>query len=272
MDDSLEHRYYSERNNLTDDLITYTLEDLCELFSKFFSSMWEEGFFVEAFGPLDDYHDNGTVGDVDLEIQLTIRKKDLWPIHNNYHRYNENDLFDMIEFMFQHVSKKIVGTRPQVDSYVKTAGRVEYRNRINRLLRVYGDKYTLSTEGLVLQKEEGLSEIFDAELRTHDSSIRESVAHAARQFRHRGATSHDRRAAVVVLCGVLERLRPAMKDLISSKDESDLFNIANNFQLRHASVTQKSDYDPLWLNWMLYHCLSMIHLILRKQDAENKKS
>lgn len=57
-----------------------------------------------------------------------------------------------------------------------------------------------------------------------------------------------------------------MKDLVASKDERDLFNIANNFGLRHQNALQREDYDPLWLNWIFYNYLATIHLVLRKQE------
>jgi len=59
-----------------------------------------------------------------------------------------------------------------------------------------------------------------------------------------------------------------MKGIILEKDESDLFNIANNFGLRHHNENQKTNYDgKLWNSWLFYFYLSTIHLILRKIDA-----
>lgn len=47
-------------------------------------------------------------------------------------------------------------------------------------------------------------------------------------------------------------------------DESALFNIANNFWIRHNNRKQKLDYDDeVWLRWMFYVHLSTIHTVLR---------
>ena len=50
-------------------------------------------------------------------------------------------------------------------------------------------------------------------------------------------------------------------------DEPELFNIANNFGVRHHNQKQKTGYDQaLWLSWMFYLYLSTIHLVARKID------
>jgi hypothetical protein len=61
----------------------------------------------------------------------------------------------------------------------------------------------------------------------------------------------------------LEYLRPKVKEVLTDKDEDDLFNIANNFGIRHHRRGQKTQYDQLiWLNWMFYFCLATIHAVL----------
>lgn len=63
-------------------------------------------------------------------------------------------------------------------------------------------------------------------------------------------------------------LRDNIKEHMLRQDEKDLFNIANNFRIRHENEQQKADYDSVWLSWLFYVYLSTIHLILRKvQDA-----
>jgi len=62
----------------------------------------------------------------------------------------------------------------------------------------------------------------------------------------------------------LEYLRPQLKEVLTKKDESDLFNIANNFGVRHHNESQKTDYDkPIWYSWMFYYYLATIHASLR---------
>ena len=66
------------------------------------------------------------------------------------------------------------------------------------------------------------------------------------------------------LFDVLEKLRPEIKEEMLSKDEGALFNIANNFTIRHLNEQQKGEYDStIWHQWMFYVNLSTIHVITR---------
>jgi hypothetical protein len=51
------------------------------------------------------------------------------------------------------------------------------------------------------------------------------------------------------LADVLEWLRPQIKMALLKEDEQDLFNIANNFGIRHMNQNQKLHYDKaVWLS------------------------
>jgi hypothetical protein len=75
------------------------------------------------------------------------------------------------------------------------------------------------------------------------------------------------------LADVLEYLRPKVKALLTSADEKDIFNIANNFGIRHHNDQQKTGYEAsLWLSWMFYFYLSTIHVLLRKAGEDTAKT
>jgi len=89
------------------------------------------------------------------------------------------------------------------------------------------------------------------------------------RFRTRGASIDDRRHAVRDLADVLEALRPDIKESMLSADEGALFNIANNFAIRHNNRQQKGDYDRVtWLRWTFYVYLATIHAVLRIRTAQ----
>ena len=90
---------------------------------------------------------------------------------------------------------------------------------------------------------------------------RAKVANAVRTFHLGRSTREQRKQAVRDLVDILEFHRPAVKSLLS-KDEHDLFNIANNFAIRHHRLDQKDDYDDAWLTWLFYVYLSTVHLVL----------
>lgn len=70
---------------------------------------------------------------------------------------------------------------------------------------------------------------------------------------------------------MLEYLRPKVKELLTKPDENDLFNIANNFGIRHHNDKQRTAYDmALWLSWMFYFYLATLHVVLRKIDSDQK--
>ena len=77
------------------------------------------------------------------------------------------------------------------------------------------------------------------------------------------------RLAVRELFDVLEKLRPEVKAEMLRGDEGDLFNIANNFTIRHLNEKQKGNYDSaLWHPWMFYVNLSTIHVITHVRERE----
>jgi hypothetical protein len=82
----------------------------------------------------------------------------------------------------------------------------------------------------------------------------------------------ERRNAVRMLADILESLRPKLKLVLTHKDEDDLFNIANNFGIRHKNERQKTDYDPLWLSWMFYYYLATIHFVTRRLEKTEKRT
>jgi hypothetical protein len=52
--------------------------------------------------------------------------------------------------------------------------------------------------------------------------------------------------------------------------EGDLFNIANNFAIRHNNREQRGEYDrEVWLRWMFYVYLATIHAVSRVRARED---
>jgi hypothetical protein len=96
------------------------------------------------------------------------------------------------------------------------------------------------------------------------------VDEAKKILRSRASTKTERRQAVRELADVLEVLRPEIKLEMLSKDESDLFHLANGFAIRHNSREQRRDYDDaIWLSWAFYVYLATIHAVLRLREREN---
>ena len=212
-----------------------------------------------------------------MEIFLKIRKKYLWPISKFLEHYNEDDLFDIIEFLYMHVSKPIDGNYHgwndcgmHWETFNRADGQKEFKEKINEILGMYIGKYELSEKGEILAKPDtGFEKIFEADIPSSDKSVTERIDSAIRQYRRHGSTLDDRRQAVRNLADVLEYLRPKVKSILTKQDEKDLFNLANNFGIRHHNEKQKTNYDTaLWLSWMFYYYLATIHVLLRKIGHE----
>lgn len=276
------HTYYSQRKGSNPNAKGLPLVDTIDLFVRVFTQMHEDGYFHEAFGfeCVDAGTINGKIRNVDLEILLTIRKKGLWPIYTAAASYSEDDLFDVIEFLYQHVSKPIDGTYHNWndcgmhwETFNQSEGRAEFRLKTNSVLAHYEKPFELSPNGEVLHKPEaGFEPIFDADVPSKDNNVVDRVNAAILRYRRHGSTLDDRRQAVRDLVDVLEYLRPKVKELLTSSDDKDLFNIANNFGVRHHNDKQKTTYDAaLWLSWMFYFYLATIHVVLRKIEHDTTK-
>lgn len=276
------HIYYSQRKGTNPNLKGLPLSDIIDLFNRVYSQMETDGYFTEAFGfeCVDLGYVVGKVRDIELDILLRVRKRDLWPPQKVGGRYTEDDLFDIIEYLFQHVSKPIKGTYHAYgdcgmhwETFDCAKGREEFRTKINGVLRLYQEPFELAASGEVLHKPEaGFEPILEATVPSKDTGIVGRIEAAVLRYRRHGSTIDDRRQAVRDLADVLEYLRPQVKVFLTTADDKDLFNIANNFGIRHHNDKQKTAYDAtLWLSWMFYFYLATIHVVLRKIEHDSPK-
>ena len=137
---------------------------------------------------------------------------------------------------------------------------------MNRILQIYMDGFELSPDGEILSlPDSGLEELLDAPLPSVDpDNIEARIEAARRKFRRYRSSLDERRDAIRDLADVLESLRPKMKGILMSKDEGDIFNLANNFGIRHHNELQKVQYDKaIWYSWLFYYYLATIHAVLR---------
>ncbi len=105
-------RYYSIRTGKNPNASRYDLPILLRLFNDFYLEFLNKDYFQENFGYycVDAGNVSGKLGsDIEAQMFRAIRKPDLWPIQEKYKSYSEDDLFDIIEFLYDHVSKPIDG-------------------------------------------------------------------------------------------------------------------------------------------------------------------
>lgn len=281
-----ERRYYSARTGKHPDGARLDLPALKRIFLSVERQFRDREYFQEAFGYhcVDAGDVPGSLGeDVEGVMLIAIRKENLWPLRNNIDRFTEDDLFDVIEFLFDHVSKPVDGCFHSYDgcgmhysTFNRADGQSEFRTALNPILRSYSSGFELSDRGEILNlPEEGMSSLLQATLPPIDpNNIEGRIRAATDRFRRHGASLEDRKHALRDLADVLEFIRPRMKGVLSSSDESDLFNIANNFGIRHHNDKQKTAYDAaIWYSWMFYYYLATLHACIRlfqkHQDREH---
>ncbi|MGM0826572.1 MAG: hypothetical protein ACQEUY_17885 [Pseudomonadota bacterium] len=274
------HTYYSVRTGRNKNTEGFEFPEFLDLFVRSFKKFKEDGYFDEYLGwaCVDIGPVSGKVSDVELDILLKLRKQGIWPIESNLPDLVEDDVFDLIEYLYQNASKPIDGNYHDFascgmhwETFNKSEGETEFAQSMNELLALYKGSFELSPKGEILHKpEKGFEPIFEADIPSNDDNIKSRVSSAVLRYRRHGSTIDDRRQAVRDLADVLEYLRPKVKFVITKQDEKDLFNLANNFGIRHHNDQQKTGYDAaLWLSWMFYYYLATIHVLLRKLGHES---
>jgi hypothetical protein len=159
-------------------------------------------------------------------------------------------------------------------SFSLETGQVVYRWRVNQVLDRSDLGLRLADEGedagrLVAATDPARSELVAAMAKRSDTATGDLVRHAIALYRGRDASEHHKRSATVTLAGVLEERRSLLKAELVSKDEGALFQIANQFAIRHRRDDQRPDYDPAFLDWVFWWYLATIELtdrILERQQ------
>jgi hypothetical protein len=112
----MEREYYSQRMGFTK-TARIDLSGLKKIFKVIYSMFFNKDFFMEKIGcyaPSSGNYYTGELGtdeDINSYIYLKLRKEHLWPIYQYLENYSEADLFDIIEFCFDVVSKPVYTNR-----------------------------------------------------------------------------------------------------------------------------------------------------------------
>ncbi|MCR5862864.1 hypothetical protein LRS05_12305 [Flavobacterium sp. J372] len=270
----IKRKYYSVRTGkVTDEKVD--LDTFKRIFLMVYRQLSHDGYFQNYFGiDCTDGYLPGRLGeDIESIMFINLKKERLYPIERYINNYSEDDLFDVIEFLHDHCSAGLDGGHHSWNNcgyhyytFNDEMGKDHFREVVNPILKEYKDGYEISVDGeILINSENGLSNLFNAEIPTQDfENIQNKMDNAILKFRRHRSTLDDRKEAIRELADVMEFLRPEIKEHLDRKDESDLFNIVNNFGIRHHNKAQKVDYNKaVWYSWMFYYYLATIHTILR---------
>jgi hypothetical protein len=276
----IKRNYYSVRTGkiIPDQQVNF--EVLKKLFSVTYNKLNADGYFQKYFGiDCQDGYIPGELGEeIDTIMFVNLRKDNLYPIWQNLPNYTEDDFFDVIEFLYDHCSKGLNGHYHNwnncgyhYEEFNDIEGQKHFREQLNPILREYKDGFEISESGeILILSDNGLSNLFEADIPTSDKdNVSNKINSAILKFRRHKSTLDDRREAIRELADVLEFIRPAIKEHLNKKDENDIFNIANNFGIRHHNKDQQTEYDKaIWYSWIFYYYLATLHAVLR---MTNKK-
>jgi hypothetical protein len=278
-------RYYSQRHRQQAETPLLTLPDLKTAFAQLVQALEEVGYFEDAFGSqCSDARDDDPAREGQHRLTTALQRNiPLWPL-GLYGKptgieadWDDDLFFDVVEALHDHVA------RPRrrywhehhrefdYGDYSRRSGQAVYRWRVNELLsrsqvELQLAEHGLDTGFLVQITGDSRDELLDRALTGPQTVDEDGVAHAVTLYRSRGATREDKRSAVLALGRTLEHRRELVRTALGRKDEGALFQIANEFDLRHHNAAQRGDYDEVFLDWVFWCYLSTVELTSRLLD------
>jgi hypothetical protein len=201
----------------------------------------------------------------------------------------EDHVFDTLEFLYDHVSRpgEIVPMTTETgfnyydhDGYDDDIGRAEFRQMANSFLSDYRSGYELTEDGIILALgADGLRHILDADIPPYDElNVDSKVRNAITKWRNRHLSFEAKKEAIRELADVFEWLKKTkgLSAVLDGKDESAIFDLANNFAIRHHNPKQETNYDPaIWYAWMFHFYLATYHAAIRlliKREKGNQSA
>lgn len=207
-----------------------------------------------------------------LAAQLTrsLHTDVRWPLH--YEDWDSDAFYDLIEAVHDLVARPRHRDRHNLPNcgwhysdFARSPGQVLYRWDVDQLFDLHGVGWRLAAGGedkgrLVRAAGDDRDELVEQALQAPNPGDREAVRHAIALFRNRAADRENKRSAVLALQRVLENRRSLIKTELMSKDEGALFQIANEFDLRHSGQRQRTDYEDAYLDWIFWWYLATVEL------------
>jgi len=256
--------YWANRHGITAEAPELHIS-LGRAFFEVIGDLRSHGYFPRAY-PKPCVDEDWDVADEKLKqhLQRATHIPFEWPVpFDKRDEYPQDLLYTLIEYFHDQAqrprsfgySHDYAGCGWHYDQGAnKLSGGVVYRWRLNELLREHDVPLELSqNQGergrLVHRLPDGLSSTVD-ELLAHRQDAQDEVAHAIRDYRSRHAGRPQKIAAVTLLAGELERRKLTIRGELFTKDESALFRIANEFNIRHRNESQRANYTDEFLDWV----------------------
>lgn len=240
------------------------------------------GYFEKIFGPdcIDRKEEGTSFDDINRKHSSSGL---IWPLDIRYYdAFGRDFLYNALEIFDFYVSAPTQRSwhgfgEPHWDFYhfSRRRGRAVYRWEINRILNRHKSRYEMATEGasagqIVERTAPNMADLVaSVTTETRDKDDAQKVSHAFDLFQKREIDFESKRSACFTLAGVLENRRSLLKENLLTKDEGALFQLANEFHIRHNNERQKRDYDSIFLEWVFWWYVATIDLsnkLLKQQE------
>ena len=271
-------RYYSSRTkpkSLTVDELYRKLQNLYLLFR-------DRDYFKNKTGITTKNLPDAILHEAALDLTFQPFPITKWLPEN----ITEDHIFDALEFLYDRASKPgaMVGMTNETgwnyydhENYDDEKGKEEFREKANAILAEYKTGFELTQAGTILAiGTNGLQYILDAEIVPYDEvNVDSKVRNAITKWRNRHLSFSEKREAIRELADVFEWLKKTknLGSVLDNKDESALFELANNFSIRHHNPNQKTNYDQaIWYSWIFHFYLATYHAAIRLLMKKEKES
>jgi hypothetical protein len=238
-----------------------------------------DGYFDSALGTNCVDSDNDHAGRGRDELSTLMGSEEVWPPDLGIS--DEDHTYTVVEAVFHLLARPRLrsfhsyGQEWHYSYFDSRAGQAVYRWRVNALLEQSDSLLRLDETGILVETTgDPRDELLDTMAHDAQAPSPDTLRHAIDQYRRRGATREDKRAAVIALAGILETNRKLLKDELVNKDEGALFHIANEFAIRHQGAGQRPDYPDAYLDWIFWWYLATVALVktlLERQTTDPER-
>ncbi len=280
-------KFYKERNSLLDEEFRIDLESLKEYFYKiyrYFENMdaFEvafKGVEKEKFGQQEIILPVLMAPSPEIYFLNHLKKENMFPIRDAYEDYSEDELFTIIEMLYDNIGKYDWVQRKFVQENLKS----DFATQINSLLKLYGNGFMLETEhGIVMEiPNEALDNLMKTDIpESMSNETLTKLRTAVRQYYKYNSNEEEafeiKKKAIALVADILESVRTDLQNLLNeeyevnkNKHDKLIFDIVNEFNIRHDNQRQKTEYSKdIWYDWMMQYYTSIIltyYRLLEKQ-------
>lgn len=265
-------KYYNERNGLLEQKLHIDFERLKEFFLQTYRYFENKDYFecaIKGIWKQVSYNDSYMVEQptfspsVEIYFANKLQSTEVWPVFRWIENYDEVTLFTMIEILYDHIAFYDY----EKEEIQKEEPRREYVEHINNLLRAYKDGFYLEpSSGFVMAlPNQALRNQLSSSNKDIPDDVIEKLSSASKMYYRFDSSMEEKKKAINILADILEPIRTGVKDIFDKdhigKRPHDklIFDIVNNFNIRHNKDNQKTDYSKnIWYDWMMQYYTSVI--------------